>query len=777
MERSNHHQITAAGETETWGRLDKSRLTSLLLGILVLITTVDLLVVASTFIGEGLSPIFWTSVSLLPILVVLALLAAHGHTTTVTWALIVLLYAFIATVTIFRGTIRNPSCALVIVVAAISGLILGRRGMIQALMAGVLVLGGLALAEFSGLLRTMTMASVFTFWLAISAFASCVGAVIVVARQMALDALNHASRELAERREAERSLSKSETLYRGLFESAADALLVLQDEILIDCNPAAARIFGVAQREDLIGKHPSGLSSPIQMDGEDSRIAATRRLELVRSQGNDTFEWLHRRLDSGEVFTAEVRLNQVQIDGQSFIQAAVRDITERKRAEQWIRASEKRLQSILDNSGLVVYLKDVEGRYVSVNRRFEEVFQLDGKAVVGRKDHDIFPREAADRYLQHDSLAVKKGGPVEQEELILHGDGVHTYLSSRFPLSDSSGKLYGLGGIATDITDRLSTDAKFRAVVEQSLMGVTFLDGEKVMYANPRAGEIFGYVPADWVGRSFLPLVAEEDRKGVREASERLMRREIKAARSQYRVVRKDGEVVRLGTESVLIQMAGAPVLVTVMQDITYKFRAEEKVRDYVVRLEKSVLSTVSAVSQMMDMRDPYTQGHERRVGEIAADLAAEMGLDAEVQRGLRVAGAVHDVGKITVPAEILGKPGRLSAAEFEIIRTHAEQGYEVLKGIDFPWPVAEVARQHHERLDGSGYPRRLKGEEILLEARILAVADVVEAMASHRPYRPGLGIEAALAEIERGRGTAYDQNAADACLRLFREKGYQLPA
>lgn len=366
---------------------------------------------------------------------------------------------------------------------------------------------------------------------------------------------------------------------------------------------------------------------------------------------------------------------------------------------------------------------------------------------------------------------------MEQEELILHGDGVHTYLSSRFPLSDSSGKLYGLGGIATDITDRLSTDAKFRAVVEQSLMGVTFLDGEKVMYANPRAGEIFGYVPADWVGRSFLPLVAEEDRKGVREASERLMRREIKAARSQYRVVRKDGEVVRLGTESVLIQMAGAPVLVTVMQDITYKFRAEEKVRDYVVRLEKSVLSTVSAVSQMMDMRDPYTQGHERRVGEIAADLAAEMGLDAEVQRGLRVAGAVHDVGKITVPAEILGKPGRLSAAEFEIIRTHAEQGYEVLKGIDFPWPVAEVARQHHERLDGSGYPRRLKGEEILLEARILAVADVVEAMASHRPYRPGLGIEAALAEIERGRGTAYDQNAADACLRLFREKGYQLPA
>ena len=192
--------------------------------------------------------------------------------------------------------------------------------------------------------------------------------------------------------------------------------------------------------------------------------------------------------------------------------------------------------------------------------------------------------------------------------------------------------------------------------------------------------------------------------------------------------------------------------------------------------LERAILGTVDAVSKMTEMRDAYTWGHERRVGEIAAAIALEMGLDQDVQQGLRVAGRVHDVGKISVPTEILTKPGKLTSLEHQIIKLHPERGYEILKDIDFPWPVAKIAHQHHERVDGTGYPNGLKGDEIVLEARILAVADVVEAMASHRPYRAGLGIGKAMSEIERGRGTAYDERAADACLRLFRDKGYILP-
>jgi len=188
-------------------------------------------------------------------------------------------------------------------------------------------------------------------------------------------------------------------------------------------------------------------------------------------------------------------------------------------------------------------------------------------------------------------------------------------------------------------------------------------------------------------------------------------------------------------------------------------------------------MSTVQVATTLSEMRDPYTASHERRVAEIAVALGAELGVDSRVQEGLRVAGYLHDIGKITIPAEILVKTGKLSPTEYLLIKEHPKAGYDVLKDVAFPWPVARVALEHHERIDGSGYPHGLKGEDILFEPRIMAVADVVEAMASHRPYRPGLGIDKALAEIERGRGSSYDPAVADACLRLFREKCYQLPA
>jgi len=179
--------------------------------------------------------------------------------------------------------------------------------------------------------------------------------------------------------------------------------------------------------------------------------------------------------------------------------------------------------------------------------------------------------------------------------------------------------------------------------------------------------------------------------------------------------------------------------------------------------------SMIGTISKMVEYRDPYTVGHERRVGELAAAIAAEIGLDTHAIEGVRIGGALHDVGKVAAPAEILTKPTRLTAPEFEIIKVHSAVGHDILSGISFPWPIAEMVWQHHERMDGSGYPRGLKGEQIIVEARILAVADVVEAMSSHRPYRPGLGLEAALAEIERGRGMHYDEQVATACLDLFR--------
>ena len=245
----------------------------------------------------------------------------------------------------------------------------------------------------------------------------------------------------------------------------------------------------------------------------------------------------------------------------------------------------------------------------------------------------------------------------------------------------------------------------------------------------------------------------------------------------QTRHRRRDGSIFEVEVSGQGLELEGKPALFNSARDISEKRRAEEEIRQYVEELKSAFMSTVEVATTLSEMRDPYTAGHERRVADIAVAIGAELGFDDRRREGLRVAGYLHDVGKITIPAEILSKPGKLSPIEYQLIQGHAQASYEVLKTVKFPWPVAEVALQHHERMDGSGYPQGLKGEEILLEARIMAVADVVEAMSSHRPYRPGLGIEVALAEIEHGRDSAYDPVVADACLKLFREKGYAIPA
>jgi putative nucleotidyltransferase with HDIG domain len=211
---------------------------------------------------------------------------------------------------------------------------------------------------------------------------------------------------------------------------------------------------------------------------------------------------------------------------------------------------------------------------------------------------------------------------------------------------------------------------------------------------------------------------------------------------------------------------------VALFEDITERRQALEDLRLSATRLRRTVEGAVEAMGEMVATRDPYTAGHEKRVTQLAVAIGAEMGMAPVAVEGLRLAGLVHDIGKLSVPAEILTKPSRLSPIEFELIKGHSAAAYEILKSIDFEWPVADFVVQHHERQDGSGYPAGLKADEILPEARILAVADVVEAMASHRPYRAALGVEAALDEVHSGAGTRYDGDVVAACERVF-ERGF----
>lgn len=212
---------------------------------------------------------------------------------------------------------------------------------------------------------------------------------------------------------------------------------------------------------------------------------------------------------------------------------------------------------------------------------------------------------------------------------------------------------------------------------------------------------------------------------------------------------------------------------VHIIRDIRARKKSEEEIRRSIARHQKALAGTIQAIGLTIEMRDPYTAGHQHRVSKLSCAIAEELAVETARIEGIRMAADIHDIGKIYVPAEILSKPGRLSDIEMSIIRTHSQVGFDILKNIEFPWPIAQIVYQHHERMDGSGYPNALKGDDILFEARIISIADVVEAMSSHRPYRPAPGTEKALNEIRRGRGTQYDADVVDACIRLFMEKKF----
>jgi len=205
-----------------------------------------------------------------------------------------------------------------------------------------------------------------------------------------------------------------------------------------------------------------------------------------------------------------------------------------------------------------------------------------------------------------------------------------------------------------------------------------------------------------------------------------------------------------------------------------YKHKMEEELKRNFEKLQRAMEETIHALALTAERRDPYTASHQQRVTRLACAIAKEMRLSEDKIKGIQMAAVIHDIGKINIPAEILSKPGQLTKIELDMVKTHPQVGYDILKTIEFPWPIAQIVLQHHERMDGSGYPQGLSDDDILLEAKILGVADVVEAMSSHRPYRPAHGIDKALKEISQKKGVLYDPEVVDACLKVFTRRGFK---
>jgi PAS domain S-box-containing protein/putative nucleotidyltransferase with HDIG domain len=461
------------------------------------------------------------------------------------------------------------------------------------------------------------------------------------------------------------------------------------------------------------------------------------------------------------------------------------DITARKDAESALLESEKKYRRIYDSLQDVYLETDIHGTILDISPKVEVLLssQYSREELIGRNSGQFYAdpqrREALMQALkQHERV-------IDFEVDLRNRDGsiVPCSLSTTL-VRDADGVATGIVSTIRDITKRkraerelAEANVQFQAVVEQSIAGILIIQDRRFSYVNPRFSEILGYTsPDELIGNDALAPIAEKDRPEAMDTLRRLLDGTLDRISHTMTGLRKDGTTVELGIDSARASYRGRPAVIAIAQDISEKKRDEEQIQNYVAQLKSAFMSTVEVATTISEMRDPYTAGHERRVAEIAVAIAAELGFDERRLEGLRVGGYLHDLGKITIPAEILSKPGKLRPIELELIRGHAQASYEVLKNVDFPWPVAQMALQHHERLDGSGYPQGIEGEAILLEARVLGVADTVEAMSSHRPYRAAVGIDKALAEIERGRGSLYDPSVVDACLRLFGEKGYRIP-
>jgi PAS domain S-box-containing protein len=318
------------------------------------------------------------------------------------------------------------------------------------------------------------------------------------------------------------------------------------------------------------------------------------------------------------------------------------------------------------------------------------------------------------------------------------------------------------------------SEEKYRTILEtfQEAYFEVDLAGNFIFF-NDSLCRITGYPKEELMGMNHKQFTDKKTSKGVFQAFNEVYKTGKPIEEFDWQIIRKDGAKRYIeASASLQRDSSGKPTgLRGIIRDITRRKQQEAELQHTLVNLKKVVDATLQVMVSAVETRDPYTYGHQLRAANLACTIATEMGLSQDKKDGIRMAGSIYDIGKLAIPAQILTKPTKLSSIEIEMIKEHALSGYEMLKNVESPWPLAQIVYQHHERMNGSGYPRNLKGDEILMEARVLAVSDVMESMAAFRPYRPALGIQVALEEIKQNKGILYDNDVADTCLRIFREK------
>jgi len=594
-------------------------------------------------------------------------------------------------------------------------------------------------------------------------------------------------RDITEHKRAEEELRKLASVVQF---SSEFVNIVTPDEKMIFLNEAGSKMLGFDQ--DKVGDYSIKDIIP-------EPFMTTVRQELIPTllAGNNwEGELQYRNIRTGmltDVHAMTFTIKDSSTGKPIYLANVSRDITERKRTEELLKQSEAKYRLLADHIKDLVWVMDLNLKVTHISPSVEKLLGYTLEELIQLPLDQLLTATSLQTAMEFYSIEMPKAlkaPAIYSLRRLLElecrcKDGKPLWIESSFSfIRDENGKPLSILGEGRDITERKQMESSlqkseenFRHSLDDSPLGVRIstIEGETI-YANRAILDIYGYGSIEELKKT--PLTERYTPESYAEfqlRKEKRLRGEFGPSEYEISIVRKNGEIRHLYVFRKGIFWNGKKQSQVVYQDITERRQAEEKLRETLESLRKSIKTTIQVLGTASEAKDPYTAGHQKRVADLARIIATEMGLPHDTIEGIRMAGSIHDIGKLSVPAEILSKPTKLTNIEFSLIKEHSRIGYEMLKDVESPWPLAQIVYQHHERMNGSGYPRNLKGDEILMEARILAVADVVEAMASHRPYRPTLGIDAALEEIEKNKGILYDDAVADACLRLFREKGYQL--
>jgi PAS domain S-box-containing protein/putative nucleotidyltransferase with HDIG domain len=586
--------------------------------------------------------------------------------------------------------------------------------------------------------------------------------------------------DITDRKKAEETLRESEEKYRDILESIEEGYyeVDLKGNITF-CNDFLCEILGY-RREELLGTNNRRYMDQVSA----KHVFETFNRVFLTGEPSKSLAWelIHK---DGSTRTAEISVSLVR-NGKgepSGFRGILRDVTEKKLAHEALKESEEKYRELVDNAPAGIYEVDfIQRKFVTVNDVMCEYTGYTKEELLGNMSpFDILTEESKALFMER-MTRIFSGEKVPQtvEYTIKTKDGRTIWVILNHKLIYEKGFPKGARAVVHNITERKlaeqalrKSEEKYRFLVNNANDAIFVAQDGLIKFPNPKTVQILGYSEDELTGIPYMDLVHPDDQSLLSEFRDKGGRRKEPTTIYSIRVINRAGEEIWAQISSVPIIWEDRPATLNFVRDITVQKNAEEELRTSLDKLRKITGATIQAIAQTVEVRDPYTAGHQKRVADLARAIATRMGLSSDQVDGIRMAGVIHDIGKISVPAEILSKPGLLTPLEFSLIKTHAQIGYDILKDIDFPWDIATMVLQHHERLDGSGYPKGVTGERILLEARILTVADVVEAMASHRPYRPSLGLDKALEEIKDKKGRFYDSGAVDACLQLFIENEF----